>query len=294
MIRHNILSNQDSARQYINGILRLKDPGQFPWPGQNDLSMYDFFVFWHHRAMMLPTPPTHRDRNAAHSGPVFLPWHRYFLLMLELYLQDAVGDENFRLPYWDWASDADLPDPKTSVIWDTSFMGQFEDGSWRVRLAPNPTGANLRTADRPLDRNFSGGSLPNRSQVREVIQDQVVYDLPLYDTDAAGFRNFLEGWRGPGRLHNQIHVWVGGDMVVSTSPNDPVFFLHHCNVDRIWAAWQKQRPSAAYVPAQSESAELRFHRIDDPMHTFFDHQVTPGMMWDSESWYQYDTFDDLV
>lgn len=83
-------------------------------------------------------------------------------------------------------------------------------------------------------------------------------------------------------------------MVVSTSPNDPVFFLHHCNVDRIWATWQKQRPGAAYVPPQSESAALRFHRIDDPMHTFFNHQVTPRMMLDSETWYQYDTFDDLV
>lgn len=294
MIRHNILSNQNSARKYIDGILQLKDPGQFPWPGQNSLSMYDFFVFWHHRAMMLSTPPTQSVRNAAHSGPVFLPWHRYFLLMLELYLQEAVGDENFRLPYWDWASDAGLSDPGSSAIWDSNLLGQFEDGSWRVRLAPNPTGPNLRTTDRPLERDFPGGSLPTRSQVREVIRDQVVYDLPSYDEDSTGFRNFLEGWIGSGRLHNRIHVWIGGDMVESTSPNDPVFFLHHCNVDRIWAAWQKERPSAGYVPGQSESTALRFHRIDDPMHTFFDHQVTPGMMLDFETWYQYDTFDDLV
>src|SRR5829696_1697483 len=38
-------------------------------------------------------------------------------------------------------------------------------------------------------------------------------------------------------MHNQVHVWIGGDMGPATSPNDPVFYLNHCNVDRIWEAW---------------------------------------------------------
>ena len=41
-------------------------------------------------------------------------------------------------------------------------------------------------------------------------------------------------------MHNFAHMWVGGSMMPSTSPNDPVFFLHHANVDRIWANWQRQ------------------------------------------------------
>jgi len=40
-------------------------------------------------------------------------------------------------------------------------------------------------------------------------------------------------------FHNSIHDFVGGDMSnVGWSPNDPAFFLHHCNVDRFWAIWQ--------------------------------------------------------
>jgi len=35
---------------------------------------------------------------------------------------------------------------------------------------------------------------------------------------------------------------------VSISPNDPVFFLHHCNVDRIWGIWQEKNPSQGYLP----------------------------------------------
>ena len=37
-------------------------------------------------------------------------------------------------------------------------------------------------------------------------------------------------------MHNLVHRWVGGSMGPGTSPNDPVFFLHHCNVDRIWVS----------------------------------------------------------
>jgi tyrosinase len=302
MIRHNILQNPEAAEGYVEGVIRLKDPTVSPWPGQDGLSLYDFLVFWHHRAMMLPTPPTQpptwRDRNAAHSGPVFLPWHRYYLLTLEFFLRDVLDDDEFRLPYWDWAADAALPSPAASAVWGVNLLGRFEGGGWRVRLEEDPPRVNPRRTDRELIRDLGAqGSLPNREQVRQVILDQVVYDLPSYDISVAGFRNYLEGWIGPGRLHNAVHVWVGGergDMGTSASPNDPVFFLHHCNVDRIWSAWQRQHSNASYVPPQTAPDNLRFHRIDDRMHTFFDQQVTPRDMLNVDESYQYDTLDDLV
>jgi tyrosinase-like protein len=48
-------------------------------------------------------------------------------------------------------------------------------------------------------------------------------------------------------LHNRVHVWVGGSMIPMTSPDDPVFFLHHCNIDRIWAQWQQKYPASSYL-----------------------------------------------
>ncbi len=295
MIRHNILINTRAAAQFIEGVVRLKDPAVSPWPGQAGLSIYDFFVFWHHRAMMLSTPPGQRDRNAAHSGPSFLPWHRYMLMMLEWFLRDTLGDDDFRLPYWDWGADSLLANPAGSAVWGADLLGRFEHPSWSVRLEPNPIADNPRVTDRPLNRALGGGlGLPTTSQVREIVHGQAVYDQPFYDRFTTGLRNHLEGWIGAGRLHNAVHVWVGGDMVISTSPNDPAFFLHHCNVDRIWAAWQQRHPNAEYLPSQSESNELRFHRIDDPMHTFFDHEVTVRQMLDTGPLYTYDTVDDLL
>ena len=50
-------------------------------------------------------------------------------------------------------------------------------------------------------------------------------------------------------LHNAAHLWVGGSMATATSPNDPVFFLHHANVDRLWARWQDLHPEERfYLP----------------------------------------------
>ncbi|MGE0812338.1 MAG: tyrosinase family protein [Vicinamibacterales bacterium] len=67
---------------------------------------------------------------------------------------------------------------------------------------------------------------------------------------------------GPNTMHNLVHVWVAGiitpaavrprlrgTMFLSTSPNDPVFFLHHANVDRLWAEWQAAHPGKTYAPS---------------------------------------------
>lgn len=296
MIRKNFLTDASAAQKYIAGVKRLKDPVQFPWPGQAGLSMYDVFVFWHHQSMMLFTPPGQGDRNAAHSGPAFLPWHRYFLLVLEFFLRQAVSDENFRIPYWDWNADAELPNPSTSPIWDNDNLGQFIGSGWTVRLARSPTTGRLQTEDRQLERTLNvQGTLPTREQVRSVIRGQTAYDMaPFNSSSPGGVRNPVEGWIGEAQIHNIVHVWVGGDMVRSSSPNDPVFFLHHCNIDRVWAAWQERHPAAAYVPDMSAPESLQFHRINDPLYSVFEETVTPGDVLNYKAFYEYDTLADLV
>jgi tyrosinase len=52
-------------------------------------------------------------------------------------------------------------------------------------------------------------------------------------------------------------------MARATSPNDPVFFLHHCNVDRLWALWQEQHPDEqAYLPL---AGGIEGVNLNDPM-----------------------------
>lgn len=213
------------------------------------------------------TPPTNQDnsplrdhshRNAAHMGPAFLPWHREFLLRFESDLQKI--SPNIVLPYWDWATDAALKDSTKSPIWRNDFMGgngnpandfiveegPFAAGKWEVLDEEGNLAGSLK-------RNFRGNdhslTLPTREDVRKVLL-VTPYDAPDWNmTSNPSFRNQLEGFINGPQLHNLVHVWVGGHMgYVPTAPNDPVFFLHHANVDRIWAMWQIIHPEKSYVP----------------------------------------------
>lgn len=53
------------------------------------------------------------------------------------------------------------------------------------------------------------------------------------------FQRTLEG-----AVHAGVHNAVGGDMAGASSPSDPLFWLHHANLDRIWGAWQKTHSAA--------------------------------------------------
>src|SRR5256885_977732 len=85
-----ILTAGDKAK-YVSGVKALKANGR-----------YDTYVQTHNDAMMHTTP---NGSNAAHMGPAFCPWHREFILRLEHDIQQATGDPDFGLPYWDWAGD---------------------------------------------------------------------------------------------------------------------------------------------------------------------------------------------
>jgi len=314
-VRRNILNNATARQQYIQGVKLLKQ--EFPGPTTSDfgiagparqVSTYDLFVVWHHVAMFTFTPPSQGDRNAAHRGPVFLPWHRFMLILLELNLQRVLNDEDFGLPYWDWAADGERsPDQQVaSPVWGNQCMGgqgnpvvtgpfafnAADANSWRVRVDADVNG-QLRATNRGLRRAFaqSISTLPRKPQVERAL-NRSTYDLPPWSTDSLGLRNRLEGWRpfntAPG-LHNRVHVWVGGDMLPSSSPNDPVFYLNHCNVDRIWAAWSPRSGGSVYAPDQTEPNTLRGHRIDDEMNALLSDPVTPRQMLDVDDFYTYDT-----
>lgn len=254
IIRKNIRSLSPTEQlTFINCLHTLKRNGG-----------YDKYVHWHH-SVMVPTvhPDEPQDpdyRNAAHLGPAFLPWHREMLMQLEADLR-AINAE-VTLPYWNWTEDA--ADPKSSPIWAQGFMGGDGDpeDQWRVKDGPFAErygnwpvpaypGDNLPGTG--LKRQFGQlvNSLPTLADL-QVAMREGLYDTPPYDSGpyTRGFRNRLEGWitqRGdpqvatPGsQLHNRVHLWIGGNMLAMTSPEDPVFFLHHCFVDKVWADWQAQ------------------------------------------------------
>lgn len=307
-VRRNIVTSAAARSAFVNGVIALKNEhlgpttADFGIPGPaQQVSTYDLFVFWHNLAMSQMTPPGQSDRNAAHSGPVFLPWHRLMLVLFELQLQRVLNDGNVGLPYWNWAADGDLPAAQqpTAALWRATGIGgsgapvadgPFRASEFRVRIEAGPF-AQLRTTDRGLRRDLAQdtATLPTTPQVNQALA-QTSYDISPWDRSTLRFRNRVEGWRplsGP-RLHNRVHVWVGGDMGPATSPNDPVFYLNHCNVDRLWEAWMV-RNGRSYSPPQTAPNSLRGHRLNDPMFSVLIAQtVTPAQVLGISDYYSYD------
>jgi tyrosinase len=146
---------------------------------------------------------------------LFLPWHRAFLANLERAARERVKD--FALMCWDPTQGGIPP--------------AFTEGS-----ADNPLKAyyiNLPQSNPPITR-FTTRSpapatdLPNKADVEEV----------LANTTWDDFSPSLED------LSDRIHGWTSGDMGIrSLAAYDPLFYAHHCQIDRLWALWQLKQPA---------------------------------------------------
>jgi tyrosinase len=246
--RRNFKSPDFDQQAFVDTVLKLKE-----------LGIYDNFVVQHRDALLGAEP--------AHHGPGFLPWHREFLLRFEDTLQEI--NQKVTLPYWDWTVD-NSPSPP---LWDKDFMGGNGDSTqddkvttgkfaevnkeWEIRVfdknsePPDPQGPY------PFLRRALGrpDQLPTPTLVNDVMK-LVPYDPP--PRNGTSFRQALED-----DVHSLVHQWVGPSMLSICSPNDPVFWLHHCNVDRLWARWQSLNPGWPYPPSGPNVPTG--HGLDDEM-----------------------------
>jgi tyrosinase len=172
--------------------------------------------------------------HCPHGTVGFLPWHRHYINEFEKICGQLIGDQSFALPYWDWTTEGGkIPDAFFDIAelnvthWNDAGDGQAQWPDW----SPWPTRGvrGLSKGDRAQDDPVRGGNF-TRSRI-EQIKRTSQFSL---------FWGQLEG-----SPHNSGHVVVGlvsqppmGHMISGLSPLDPLFWLHHCNVDRIWAEWQ--------------------------------------------------------
>ncbi len=199
------------------------------------------------------------DQALCHNdNRIFLTWHRAYVYAFEKALSEALktvrGDEQLELtlPYWDWtifdpAKDADNGIP--NAINDDNYTA--EDGS----IQPNPL-RRAKSLYRIRSLSLSGeDEYTNRypTQFRSEIT-QLANDVSGYmDIDDYGTFNDDFDWGA----HGTIHVLVGGRDFSSPLPGrngdmsrvvsaayDPIFWLHHCMVDKVFYDWQQRHPSA--------------------------------------------------
>jgi tyrosinase len=187
-------------------------------------------------------------KQCQHGSWFFLPWHRGYLLAFETNIRDAViklnGPADWALPYWNYfkPSEFKLPPAFASPNWPD---GQGDNPLFvEQRYGPNSDGnvyvpvdqINLNAMNDDFTGVASGGS--------------------------PGFGGVDTGFEHAGSVHGGIetqpHDWVHGLVGGSDPQNpqlpglmsdpdtaglDPIFWLHHANIDRLWEVWRRSPPT---------------------------------------------------
>ncbi len=194
-----------------------------------------------------PAPPPNEMQlmfnQCQHAGWFFLPWHRGYLAAFEAILGGWIaqqgGPQDWALPYWNYLSDApgarDLPP------------------AFRDATLPDGTPNALARAVRGPATTL--GPLPWTDSRDITLASQTAEAFYTSDPGGLGYGGPISGFASQGNAfgavendpHNLVHVMIGGGTAQGQQAGwmldpdfaalDPVFWVHHCNIDRLWAAW---------------------------------------------------------
>ncbi|KAJ3020112.1 hypothetical protein HKX48_001305 [Thoreauomyces humboldtii] len=205
----------------------------------------------------------------------FHAWHRDFVSIYEKTLREECHYRGAQ-PYWDWSLDAVGPNythffssPVFNPIYGLGGNGNPDNSSIQTASVPISPGTgggciasgpfkNLTVNIGPLNnthynphctrRSFSVEQVPPLAPSNIISALSVDTFLDLMVRAEGNFTNpniTIEGYHGAG--HFAVGGLRGSMSDVAASPSDPIFFLHHANVDRIWAEWQKRDPARRYL-----------------------------------------------
>jgi len=180
-----------------------------------------------------------------HGSWTFLPWHRAYLYFHERILCKLLNDNSFRLPYW----------------------------SWDV-----PAGRNLPAIYRPATAGAVANSLFNANRSNDastgVNMPASIFPSQTNPMNAGNFAAFGGTLGSGGGLefgpHGAIHMFTGRptppfhDMGnLSMAAKDPIFYAHHCQIDRLWAEWVRRNPVAHANPTSAAFLTRSFRFFDE-------------------------------
>jgi hypothetical protein len=144
----------------------------------------------------------HREMHMQHTNARLLPWHRIFVYLFEEAMHHCHPD--VCVPYWDWTKESEQAFPS----WLAGILPVVHTAAGTVAVMRSPGTSAALAADVGLT------------------------PTAMSKTNYNDFSALING------IHGSVHIWVGGTMSSPmTSPADPVFWLHHANLDRLWWKW---------------------------------------------------------
>ncbi|MGO9339444.1 MAG: tyrosinase family protein [Terracidiphilus sp.] len=215
------------------------------------------FPGWGDLPVPPPTPTTPQPTPAIegkywdqcqHQSWYFPPWHRGYLLALEAQIRHAViklgGPSEWALPYWNYFGPGDEYKIPPAFTQTTLPDGSANPLYVAARYGPNNNGVIY------VPTNTAVGGPVNQTCMSNDIYtgNDAVTPPPGFGGPSTGFSH---SGGSSGNLennpHNLVHVFVGGTAPdgatwgLMSDPGlaalDPIFYLHHANIDRMWAVW---------------------------------------------------------
>ncbi len=189
----------------------------------------------------------HGDANnfkyCPHGDWYFLPWHRGFVEMYEKAAASLTSNPGFAMPYWDWTALRELP----AAFTDPTYKGKpnplYVPGKGDPSTLRNPLTGDYALTDELVgpdvirriyeETNYeafgTSRSVDRSNKQKPIVQNNLD---PKWVPMGGGNQGILES-----TPHNNVHNNIGAFMPNSNSPRDPIFMMHHGNIDRIWASW---------------------------------------------------------
>lgn len=192
---------------------------------------YQYFAGWHGVPLQI----------CKHHDTLFLPWHRGYLYHFELALQEI--DPDVTVPWWNWMDEPGIP-----AAFDRKRVGKKPN---ILASAPiRPLGVQPRPGWPRKTRRDPGGQVPGfPAALPPPLAGTRFPGAPEGASDwIMSASSYSEFWNRCARVHDNVHVWVGGNGGQMADQNwaafDPLFWAHHSMVDRLWRIWQHNNPGA--------------------------------------------------
>ncbi|WVZ68528.1 hypothetical protein U9M48_017459 [Paspalum notatum var. saurae] len=177
-----------------------------------------------------------------HNSWLFFPFHRCYLYFFERILGSLVGDPSFAMPFWNW----DAPDGMRLPAMYADQSSQLYD----------PRRDGRHGTPKLIDLDYSGTEprFTDKQQVDHNLRVMYRQMVSLSPTPSLFFGSAYRAGddpnQGPGPLenvpHGPVHVWCGDPKQPAredmgnfySAGNDPLFYAHHANIDRMWSVWK--------------------------------------------------------
>jgi tyrosinase len=189
---------------------------------------------WHHQR---------NQHNPRVRARLFLPWHRAYLWWLEQAMQDQV--DGTALPWWDWTTQRGVPPAYAGPKVGSNRNSLYNSRINLPEVKPPVNRFTTRDPGRP-------SGLPTPRNVETLL-------------DESDWGTFSDGMES---IHDDVHGWVGGrtgDMgQLDFAAYDPIFFAHHCMIDRLWYLWQTRHGKTRITPGLLDMELIPFgKRVSD-------------------------------